>query len=543
MGKVALAVGLLTSCVAIGVGCSVEEPGTGPGAAGADDGGAGAAGQAGHTGGGDAPQGGHAGSAGHGGGAAGSAGMPDTAALGGAAGDAGAAGAGGNLQQAGATANGGADDLLGGAGAGGAPGTEPVAGPASVSVLELDGAPLAGESVVFYDSHGENPVIVLTDANGKATHDVVSKSFITVALARPLDATFAYRYLTTFFDTEPGDDLVVRDERSFVPEEGTGTFSVSFPAVAQAVSYAVILACREGGRSYFTQSTMLSVSMFPSCLDASGHLTLVGVAYDNLAKVLAFSTSTGLSYVENGNVAMPSWQAANTYDLTLVNPPNTVQQVVVDASFRLGALGHYDELGSQQELVPSLLHLSAPPAAVDWALQTIEAVFKPATAGSAQSMRKSREPASGAHNVDLATLLPRLTSATVTTDANGLPHASFQADSLLDGAQGAFVGNKVTKPSADGVAGHWDELTWMLIAPPPFDAELSPPALPPELAAYAGSVDSPFTIQVVNVTKSTTLGSFAGLRHEAGRSLNPRGFPLTLPSTGSFVSDVTYLFP
>ena len=107
-----------------------------------------------------------------------------------------------------------------------------------------------------------------------------------------------------------------------------------------------------------------------------------------------------------------------------------------------------------------------------------------------------------------------------------MPELSWQGDGPLTGADGAFVLLETYKPGPV-------PLTWALIAPVESGGPLRPPALPAELSDFAATPGVPFSFKNFVALKSSSLGSYAALRHASGRDIGFRGNEV--PPAGDFV--------
>ncbi len=497
MGRLRL-VGLGVAAVLVWQGCNVEDDG------GADVGAGGGGGEAQET----------SGAPGHVGGGNQAGGAGDASDMGG---------------QANGTA--GSDSELGGAAgagdAGGAGGAPAETGPASVTLWQrYADEPFADGSVVFYDPSGSVTAVVEIDANGSATHDVTAGSFVTVAHAVPGQAQ---RELVTFFDVQPGDDLLTRD--TLTPDDATpvGTMSISFDLVANGWWYAVSTICPLRSSSGAGTAGPFTIDVYPDCIDDSGNVTLLGWVNPNGGPMLAIAVAE-VPFVDQGTFNLSTWAAPTTdFSLSITPPVDTV-----GGTLRLDAMHeaqtYWPQIGYFFDSLPTTWGFPRPSSGIDSILGAADFKLAPSGGWESHRGRQTRYPTSGDHDIDLSALLPVLEGPAASGDAQGLPAISWESAPLTD-ADGGLLTVRAS-----------DDLTWTLVVPPSVPSPVTPPALPAELAAFQRPAATPFKVLGMSFTKSTSLGSYAAFRHAIGRRINDaHAFPA--PTTGDFVTSRSWIEP
>lgn len=169
-------------------------------------------------------------------------------------------------------------------------------GPVRVTVLDSasSDAPAAGATVVFVDPDGKVQ-IATTDANGKASADVLPSASVTSLIARPRDI----QAITVLY-VAPDEDLVLG--ASGASSAASGTFTVRWPAAPGApAGYAVYGPCGPAGTSDGQTLTMAfpirndckpaTTEILVCAQDAGGNCT----AFDDASEVALAGGSAAMA--------------------------------------------------------------------------------------------------------------------------------------------------------------------------------------------------------------------------------------------------------
>lgn len=362
----------------------------------------------------------------------------------------------------------------------------PVASIAAVTVIVMrDGVPVPNVHTYFITRDGVLPIIVDTDASGKAVTFMdlsvllAGTASVTVVDAFPDDITSMPRFdhLRTVAGLRPNDQI-------FITEDSTRTVTVKVPVVAGADNYTVQATCGQGSLS----GTQI----------ASGSVTLSCSATDLL--VLARQGSTLLKSLYHPGVTA---SAGQTIDLTS------------DSYQDPGSLA-FDETG----LLPSTTGLdvvvgfNSPKGAIDDAVQVNTTVVNGMASGT---LAVPATPAVGR----ISSILTLATSAHVVSDVGAItsPYVLDASTSLLrniaqrpvydfsnhrvtwvEGVGGAtpeFCAPEihVTRPAAPGApARDWQ---WDLVAP--YTAgQVSIPLLPGDVLPWTPVSTDSVSVTIIN---------------------------------------------
>jgi hypothetical protein len=341
--------GLVGACLALAAGCGDEPSGDGSNAGEGGDSGESAAPQGGSAaaqGGSAAPQGGDEPQPGGG-----------ASAAGGDSPTGGVLGLGGNVDEptggstdvplggaAGATPG----ELVGGAGGGGGEGPAELPGPITVTVVDPMGVPTQGAVVVLYDAAGASPAVLTTDANGKASHDIVPGGIIDVLikhLATNPNATQSAAFQrATIFEAHPGDDLQVRDTIAWSQSHDGGTVYFDMPAGTGGPFFAQVHCPTDpffhfGGNGYADKGP-LACGVFGSCLDANGKFDVVVSGTSN--GVVGSKLLRGLTYANLARYSVDAWLPDVSYPVSVGEAPANAIRAQVLGSFVSGGISFGD---------------------------------------------------------------------------------------------------------------------------------------------------------------------------------------------------------
>jgi hypothetical protein len=176
------------------------------------------------------------------------------------------------------------------------------------------GAPVAGIPVVFVDPDGKLVGRPTTDADGKASAEVLPGA--TVTSITP-NGTNQYD-LKTVLGVKPGDNITLN-----TPAQGTtaGTFTVNLTARAGAVHYYVYGPC--GAQTSADTSLTATLTISNDC--KTDQMDLVAIAYDANYAVLGYVNKSGVAYSNNGSTALPTtWSGLSSFTATASNLPAEV---------------------------------------------------------------------------------------------------------------------------------------------------------------------------------------------------------------------------
>lgn len=439
------------------------------------------------------------------------------------AGTGGAGGVGGEHESGGATSAG----ASGAEQSGGAPG-EP-ARPVRVKVLNDRDVPTPNAAVVFYDPHGQNPVVVRTGADGVAAREAPAGSIVTVVIFFQMQDAYGFGYdfqlrqLSTIFGVEPGDDLLVRDE---LLASVRGFEEIPPPPIQVPVRFTP----PEGGAYYYghtscpgytstTGNSPLLVTIPRDCPDADGKIRLIVEAVGTDDQPVAHAVFEDWQVVEDGSLNVESWVPADSYRVPLLNAPSGLRLISMLTDFYRGGEHFWTgAVHSSSFSAPALF--THPPGMLAFDAVDVQVSLRYLPEDEEPtSMRRSREAVSAARPIDLSKFLPPLRHATFTPDGSGLFRVRWTGDDALAGGDGTFVrleGARYADPTTG--SGKIESFYWRMLGPAGV-SELVPPPLPTELATPV--VDSSeLSVHVVHVYDSTELDSYAHFRHEFGRSFS-----------------------
>ncbi len=391
----------------------------------------------------------------------------------------------------------------------GTPSTEPSSpSVARVTVLAIDGTPMANTSVVFHASDGAPIATLVTNAQGFVERAVSAGEMVT-ALLRGIVMQGDDTDALTFLGVENGDGLVARQSGLLENTQTVPASAVGIPADTGLLDLRALTraepgfngGCR-GGASPSGQTTVpVNVAANPLCLFA-GSTQLFARATNN-GGVSVYSVKAGAA--PNAAVNVEPWTAGVPTSFTVANVPNegapliaaeawgatNVPGALFPASF-VGSLSFSSPGGTQQ--LPS-----APPPSLFSAVERVARFHAPGPVRASSSIIV-RGPGATSYTFDFSTAPPIPRNVVATPSAAGRPQLAF-----------SWPANTPAK----GISAHLREGTqrWRFIAPPSVRS-LTVPALPAALDAWAMKSNT-FQTTVVSAYETAALADYRAFRTQA----------------------------
>lgn len=416
----------------------------------------------------------------------------------------------------------------GGAGGQGSPG---LPGPATVTVVDPFGVPNANAAVVFYDAEGQSPAIVMTDAYGRATHEIVPNARITVAFKRSSvlsdGRTRVSRQLATFIDAQPDDDLQVLDTTvsEVTPDRTVANVYIDFtpppvPTCPDTVtcSYTYVnVIC--GDRSYFSsdEASPLKASVGARCLDPGIKATIVVASDTLIAGVVStyYKIMNGMTIADGAHYAVDVWSAARTYEVSFSGVPDDLSAVGVHDSFYRAGIELWGGLAGTKDSSATSVQVAMPPSDIDSVVQRIFVAHATESRRcEPTSKRFTYEPLSGPAPFDLSQLLPPMHDFNLVFAADGgVQELSWERVPSLVNTDGTLImlayDVSPERKEEEDLHGYW------AIVAPSTRSHVSPPPLPNELADLVDP--GPYQLYDVSAYQSTDIDGYTGFRHAFGR--------------------------
>ncbi len=311
------------------------------------------------------------------------------------------------------------------------------------------GANPTGIPVVFIDPNGSLVANVPTDSNGKAQADVLPGASVTAVFAP--DATDYV--MDVVLGVKPGDDIVIQDTPS---QATTGTFTVSFPSLANATTYYAYGPCggspsSTGGPAALTFQAYCTVSP----------MTVGVVAYNSSGQVIGYIEQANLTFTDGGSTTIPgSWGNQISMTASATNVPADVTNVAFYRTVRYPS-GFGTSMGSAAPSNSMVTISSAVPASNKAVMQTtlrknatMQFIYQPVDGGST-----SYSVDAGANELPwLAQPSMDVTTATITNNVSGPAPPSGFIYYVGDGYQRS-VGGTATNYRWTIVTGSTDPIT------------------------------------------------------------------------------------
>jgi len=203
-------------------------------------------------------------------------------------------------------------------------------GPVHVTVRDVigNGAPAPNIPVVFIDPDGTVVADIVSDADGRATANVLPGASVSAVYQQLSTTTVVMttniRYLfVSVLGVKPGDDLPIGfTDRDFT---NSGTFNVTFQPFTGATTYDIFTPC--GLTSSTTPNTAIPVQMQNSCKRDSFDILVVARDASNNALAGAIATNVSLSA---GSAAVPgTYTSTNSFAASYTDIPAGISSVSV----------------------------------------------------------------------------------------------------------------------------------------------------------------------------------------------------------------------
>jgi hypothetical protein len=352
-------------------------------------------------------------------------------------------------------------------------GLPPATGPLTVTVVDANGAPVAGATVVTQLATGEVLRVATTGANGQAATVTVAGGSATAGFVEPGGPR-----LVTAMGLAFGGSVTLRAR----PPEGAIAVDADLEppsAVANAVGYLVQIPCRRHPVATVFGPT---VGVWDDCIVAGAYAAAI-TAVDGGGASLAYTFVADVP-VATTKPAFPGWSTdVSTYTITLAGAPITCAQCARFVPFRRTADGLRYEGGAAllpltegagaQIVVPFAPSLVAP--------EIGESLAIPVDANVEARLRRTYTAKPSNDPIDLASVLvARITGVTVDPTGTRLALGWTTAPS---GGTPTIALVDLRWKVVDGDGGVQDR-AWTVLAPPAPHA-LTLPLLPDELAAFA----------------------------------------------------------
>lgn len=369
-------------------------------------------------------------------------------------------------------------------------------------VVTKDGAPDPGVTVVFQSGAGDVLATVVSGADGKAASTVAAGAQITVALGAVNN-----RQLITYVGVKPGDVLEVVEKTSralavtIAPNNPGGGISIAAGNFDCSTNAA-------------TSGSPVGINLLPECITGPV-FPVVGNLRFNLQSYFSFKKDVTPAASGTTTVSgMSSWAVGTAYTLNVTNAP--------DLTGVQAALGHIANNQSFAVAPETNLALVAGAGAAQFVVATgyadayqadIQFVNFPGGYHRVQSFSKRFAAAAASpQTVDLtAGVLPALLTVVADTTSPARPMLGWTASAALTAADSGVVTASYTQPIAGGGT---EEVEWTFIVPP--DAmNVTAPALPASLAAFAPSAASTMHTPTVAFFESDLIPSYDFVRAHA----------------------------
>ena len=371
----------------------------------------------------------------------------------------------------------------------------PAQGSATVTVTR-HGVPASGVAVVYQCPDGRWADVVRTDADGRATVDVVADSMLTIGGPWSNDPNqFEYPTLYTIMGVQPGDQLRVEPEAP--AHDLLAQRDLTLPgAVSGATNYQVRSGC-----DHFDQFTSypasVSVLAFSDCENVDNTARAWIVAGDSTGPLAVTYADFGATSPEP--VVLPDWSSF------LITPTVGVENAPAEAAAietaTMNAMrgeqrfsdGHPTNSPAPFSGGVSGMAFYTFPQDVASELEfQVRVGYDDAQAPNGSAVFYRREPFTASHTIDMgAAALPRLASAALDTAAPARPQVSWTTDGDLSVADAAVV--------EISWLGDVQE-QWLVLAPASTTAPLVLPELPaiPDAAAPpAGATFDPPSVRFI----------------------------------------------
>lgn len=381
-----------------------------------------------------------------------------------------------------------------------------VAGTATITVQAGAANPIGGVDVVWFDSAGAVLDHEATNITGKASHEILPGSAVTLAImAGPT------RFTVTYLDIKPGDDLVwdfggggggaVSDLEIDLP----GTF-------AGATRYEINWGCGSANTNN-PNTTITGNAIQASCLGSDNNIDGVAVAYQGDTPV-AYDHVTGVAVSSGGTTTMTfdAWQTAtDPLDVTLTNLPADVMGAGLDTNIRIDGLDFPGPSGggavsNGSVTINTGYYQGFPSDPVQYTAFLGRGTVQNPEGISIVLAQRTGKPAAVTH--DLSNLLPTVTNVAAATASDQL-ELSWTASGSLASADGILLLTSWTDSATN--------YTSYVMAPPGSSSPLLVPKLPEDLASFRPTGTAVFQTPTFIVTEADFVNGYDEYRPDGWR--------------------------
>ncbi|MBX3185385.1 MAG: hypothetical protein KF819_00155 [Labilithrix sp.] len=409
------------------------------------------------------------------------------------------------------------------------------AGTAPVTVnVTRGGAPASGIVIVFGDAAGAVLGVETTDASGVAARVVPAGSQVTAIMG---SATAPRLFTVT--DVEPGDLLRAVDPSPALEDLNATVTVDGVPANAPEGN---LQASAGGCASGIQPNLPLAFGLYSPC-QVGGTFPLLVVARDSESgEELGFTFKKGNSVLfGDGGVASSitvqptsAWSTAKTsHVVNVTKSPAAGAGGVIFYNEMVGGVGttSAQSFTADPGAGAQARTFTGHPGYADFVQTTAEVRDYPSEAAiSAVSTRAPTPTANTSASVDLSTLLPLITSATLNTATPARPAVSWTASGSLAAADGSLVVIRWFQETADPpISGTWSIVT------SPTKTSVTFPALPASASSLAPSASASFDQPPLIVTvEASFIADYTALR-AASATLNAPDAVFTSAPYGGIV--------
>ena len=406
--------------------------------------------------------------------------------------------------------------------------------PVTMTVVTPTG-PKQGITVVFEDATGTVLATVVTDATGKASHVVPAGSQVTVLIGSPTSPQ-----ITTIAGVAPGDMLTALDTTSAAAPTVSLDAVPTWTADAGAANYAVYA----GASCWNTFMTPPVTFTLSTACQQAGKFPLLVIAQNATFLPVGFTYQKGNSITTDDAGIAHASLAGGTWTTTA--PLTQTVQTSNSSGTLSGAIGFSEIAGGVPLQTSSFL-----PSPDDAGAQGSAYIVHPGYADAVQAevnvltivsgaslaaiATQSAPPTtSGTTSLDVSTLLPSITNATVDSTTPAQPGMSWTSASSLASTAGFIVQIGWTASTDAGTVSG----TWTIYAPPSATS-VKAPALPSSATGWAPPTGASFAFPTLAAVKATFLPGYDAFRAQTSSFPMPNVYQTgvaivpTLPAMGT----------
>jgi hypothetical protein len=346
----------------------------------------------------------------------------------------------------------------------------PIIGPVEVFVVDNQG-PVSGAVVAFVEGDGKTTTLT-TGATGKVTTSVPSGTSVTAAFVHTFNADQTL-LLETVFDVAPNDHVLIGRRPRTTPYVDVLT---SFgPAVGKVASYDLSFGCSHA-LAYANSGAKNSVS----CLDVNGNVHAVVSALDDKKQVIAVASAThapinGIANFVPGDF---SWQATTDHVVTL-GSTGSFGGGFAQVFYEFGNLGVFVPSSTNIDLSQQVnIHFARPTTASSDAECTYAYFSRPDSAGDQLFTNALSCAKAGNGDLAIASVLPEVSSLSLTTQSSGLPKVEWTLAAPIADAFGVVSTASGYAPLGNGSF----RAIWSFVGPPT-KASHAAPQMPQEITS------------------------------------------------------------